>query len=92
MTTNKRLNGLICAMMCFKSTKLLLEDFQEYVFVDKIFEEYFSATGCCEVGPTDDWKNAESAAELSRVLRWIHLLTSGIYSISLKVDILKILM
>ena len=63
-------------MMCFKSTKLLLEDFQEYVFVDKIFEEYFSATGCCEVGLTDDWKNAESAAELSRVLRWIHLLTS----------------
>ena len=57
-----------------------------------IFHNKKSATGCCEVGPTDDWKNAESAAELSRVLRWIHLLTSGIYSISLKVDILKMLL
>ena len=48
-----------------------------------IFHNKKSATGCCEVGPTDDWKNAKSAPELSRVLRRIYLLPSWKYLTSL---------
>ena len=48
-----------------------------------IFHNKKSATGCCVVGPTDDWKNAESAPKLSRVLRRIYLLPSWKYLTSL---------
>ena len=53
-----------------------------------IFHNKKSATGCCEVGPTDDWKNAKSAPELSRVLRRIYLLPSWKYLTSLRSNII----
>ena len=53
-----------------------------------IFHNKKSATGCCEVGPTDDWKNAKSAPELSRVLRRIYFLPSWKYLTSLRSNII----